>query len=95
MAEFTPLAPETVESERETYFTLHAEGLDIAQSEDYDRDEIFLHLTARNAWDLLEFLYKHRKVLYHSNNLALPGAVPAWIGEEPTTNTIEGSIQGG
>lgn len=89
MAEFKPLAPETVETERDTYITISATGLEIYQEEDYDRKQQRIELTPRAAWDLLEMLYKYRSVLYHSTHIALPGMTPDWIGDPAEAKIVD------
>jgi len=92
MTNFHPLPPETVNSERDTYFVINDTGITIDQEEnEYNGEAQHIKLTPRAAWDLLELLYKHRQVLYHSTHLALPGMTPAWIGDPQRSNIVDSS----
>jgi hypothetical protein len=91
MTNFQPLPPETVNSERETYFVINDTGITIDQDEsEYNAEAQHIKLTPRAAWDLLELLYKHRKAIYYATHLALPGT-PEWVGDPQRSSSIDSS----
>lgn len=89
MSDFKPIPPESVESERDTWFVINATGITIDQEENEYSEQQHIKLTPRAGWDLLELLYKHRQALYYATHLALPGTAPAWVGEPQGSNVVD------